>query len=248
VPEAFFSARNLSKRFGDRVVLQDVSFDVAEGELHGIMGPNGAGKTTCFHVLTGRYKPDAGAVTFAGRDVTGLPPRKIARLGISRSFQVMNLFDAYTVLENALLATPEFRARGHDLLGDAARAGPARDRAAQVLADVGLAGKESVLAKSLSYGERRALEIAVALAAEPRLLFLDEPTAGLGAQATGRLAELVGELKRQLTIVVIEHDMRFLFGLADTVSVLHWGQVIAAGTPAELRENEWVRRSALGTA
>jgi branched-chain amino acid transport system ATP-binding protein len=240
-----FSARRLSKRFGDRVVLQDVSFDVAEGELHGIMGPNGAGKTTCFHVLTGRYKPDGGSVAFAGRDVTGLAPRAIARLGIARSFQVMNLFDEYTALENAAIATPEFRARGFDAIGEAGRVGPARDRAAAVLADVGLAGKESTRAKSLSYGERRALEIGVALAAAPRLIFLDEPTAGLGAEGTARLAELVGRLRGRLTMVVIEHDMRFLFGLADRISVVHWGQVIASGTPAELKANPWVERAAL---
>ena len=242
---ALFSAQKLSKRFGDRVVLQDVSFDVAEGELHGIMGPNGAGKTTCFHVLTGRYKPDAGRVLFAGRDVTGLAPRRIARLGIARSFQVMNLFDDYSALENAVIATPEFRAGGFDCVADAARPGAARDRALKVLADVGLAGKESARAKSLAYGERRALEIGVALAANPRVLFLDEPTAGLGAEGLERLRELIGRLRGRLTMVVIEHDMRFLFGLADRISVVHWGQVIASGTPAELKANPWVQRSAL---
>ena len=241
-----FSARGISKRFGDRVVLQDVGFDVGEGEVHGIMGPNGAGKTTCFHVLTGRYKPDAGRVTFGGRDVTGLPPRAIARLGIARSFQVMNLFDEYTALDNALVATPQLRARGFDFLRDAGGATQARERAAKALADVGLAGKESVRAKSLSYGDRRALEIGVALAAEPRLLFLDEPTAGLGAEGLARIAALIGELRKRITLVVIEHDMRFLFGVADRISVVHWGQVIARGTPAELRANEWVRRSNLG--
>jgi len=247
VSDTIFSARGLSKRFGDRVVLQDVSFDVAEGELHGIMGPNGAGKTTCFHVLTGRHKPDAGRVTFAGRDVTGLAPRRIAALGIARSFQVMNLFDDYTALENAIVATPEFRARAFSLVADAWRQGPARDRAMQVLAEVGLAGKESARARSLSYGDRRALEIGVALAADPRLLFLDEPTAGLGAEGLDRLRELIARLRGRVTLVVIEHDMRFLFGLADRISVVHWGQVIARGTPAELRANPWVQRSAIGS-
>ncbi|HUP97019.1 MAG TPA: ABC transporter ATP-binding protein [Usitatibacter sp.] len=239
------SVRNLSKRFGDRLVLQDVSFDVAEGEVHGIMGPNGAGKTTCFHVLTGRYKPDGGQVTFRGADVTGLAPRRIARLGIARSFQVMNLFDDYTALENAVIATPEFRARGFDALADASAVMPARERAIRVLADVGLAGKEGVRAKSLSYGDRRALEIGVALAADPGLLFLDEPTAGLGAEGLARVAELIRRLRGRLTLVIIEHDMRFLFGLADRISVVHWGQVIARGTPAELQANPWVQRSAL---
>ena len=242
---AFFSAQGLAKRFGDRLVLQDVSFAVEQGEVHGIMGPNGAGKTTCFNVLTGRYKPDAGTVSFRGRDVTGLAPRAIARLGIARSFQVMNLFDDYTAFENVLVATPEFRARGFDAWHDASDAGDAQARAARVLADVGLAGKERLRAKSLPYGDRRALEIGVALAADPALLFLDEPTAGLGAEGIERVSELISRLRRRMTLVVIEHDMRFLFGLADRISVVHWGQVIARGTPEELRANPWVGRSAL---
>ena len=241
----FFNVEGLSKRFGDRVVLQGVSFEVGEGEVHGIMGPNGAGKTTCFHALTGRYKPDAGRVTFAGRDVTGLAPRRIARLGIARSFQLMNLFDEYTALENATLATPEFRVRGFDSISDAWRAGPGRERAAGVLADMGLAGKEGVRAKDLAYGDRRALEIGVALAAAPRMLFLDEPTAGLGAEGMERLLALLARLRGRLTMVVIEHDMRFLLALADRISVVHWGQVIARGSPAELRANPWVQRSSL---
>lgn len=242
---AFFDVAGLSKRFGDRVVLQGVSFEVGEGEVHGIMGPNGAGKTTCFHALTGRYKPDAGRVMFAGRDVTGLAPRRIARLGIARSFQLMNLFDEYTALENATLATPEFRARGFDSVSDAWRPGAARERAAHVLADMGLAGKEGVRAKDLAYGDRRALEIGVALAAAPRMLFLDEPTAGLGAEGMERLMALLARLRGRLTMVVIEHDMRFLLALADRISVVHWGQVIARGSPAELRANPWVQRSSL---
>jgi branched-chain amino acid transport system ATP-binding protein len=242
-----FQASHLSKRFGQQVVLEDITLGVAENELAGIMGPNGAGKTTCFNVLTGRFKPDRGRVTFDGEDITGLPPREIARRGISRSFQVMNLFNDDTALDNVLIGMPRVRRRGFDFWRDLARDGEAQDAAAQVLARVGLKGKERTPAKSLSYGERRALEIGVALAAEPRLLFLDEPTAGLGAEGTARLAELVGQLKRQLTIVIIEHDMRFLFQLADIISVIHWGQVISRGTPAQLRENEWVQRSNLGT-
>jgi branched-chain amino acid transport system ATP-binding protein len=244
---SLFEASGLAKRFGDQVVLEDISLSFEEGQLAGIMGPNGAGKTTCFDVLTGRFKPDRGRVTFAGEDITGLAPREIARKGISRSFQIMNLFNDYSALDNVLLATPHVRKQGFNAWRDLGADSTAQDLAAAVLARVALKGKEQVPAKSLSYGERRALEIGVALAAEPRMLFLDEPTAGLGSEGTARLAELVGELKRQLTIVIIEHDMQFLFKLADKVSVIHWGQVIAQGTPAELRQNEWVRRSNLGT-
>lgn len=243
---ALFEAHGLSKRFGDQVVLEDITLSFEEGQLAGIMGPNGAGKTTCFNVLTGRFGPDRGRVTFAGEDITGLAPREIARRGISRSFQIMNLFNEDSALDNVLVAMPRVRRQGFNFWRDLGGDSAARDEAAQVLARVGLHGKENVPAKSLSYGERRALEIGVALAAQPRMLFLDEPTAGLGAEGTARLADLVAELKRQLTIVIIEHDMQFLFRLADRVSVIHWGQVIAQGTPAELKQNEWVRRSNLG--
>ena len=244
---ALFEARQLHKRFGDQVVLEDISLRFEEGQLTGIMGPNGAGKTTCFNVLTGRFPPDRGSVHFAGQDITGLSPRAIARKGLSRSFQIMNLFNDESALDNVLIASPQVRRRGFTMWADLGRDTAARDAAQAVLGRVGLAGKADVAAAALSYGERRALEIGVALATEPRLLFLDEPTAGLGAEGTARLAELIVALKRQLTIVVIEHDMRFLFALADRISVIHWGQVIAEGTPAELRTNPWVQRSNLGT-
>jgi len=239
-----FEARRLHKRFGDHVVLEEINLAFPEGRLSGIIGPNGAGKTTCFNVLTGRYRPDRGQVLLDGEDITGLPPRRIARKGVSRSFQLMNVFDQFSALDNALLALPALRDRGFDMVHDVRRDG--EDRAAAVLARVGLGGKEATIAKSLSYGDRRALEIGIALAAEPRILFLDEPTSGLGTEATARLGDLVRELRRHLTIVVIEHDMEFLFGVADAISVIHWGQVIAQGTPEALRENEWVRASNLG--
>ena len=236
-----FEATHLHKRFGDHVVLEDVSMRFAAGRLTGIMGPNGAGKTTCFNLLTGRYAPDRGRVSLEGRDITGLPPRRIARLGVSRSFQLMNLFDDYSALDNVLVATPGIRERGYSFFG---HFGGKTD----VLERVGLADKAHVRARDLSYGDRRALEIGVALAAQPRLLFLDEPTAGLGTEATARIAALIAELKRTLTIVLIEHDMQFLFGLADHIYVMHWGQVIAEGAPAALRANPWVQRSSLGNA
>ena len=243
---ALFEARRLHKRFGDQVVLEDVSLTVMHGELRGIMGPNGAGKTTCFNVLTGRYKPDRGQVVFDGEDITGFGPRQVARRGISRSFQIMNLFDEYTAIDNVVIALPCVRSRGWSMLRDLGRHTSAYDEAAAILQRVGLAGKEHVPSRSLSYGERRALEIGVALAAQPLMLFLDEPTAGLGTEGTARLRALVESLKRHLAIVIIEHDMRFLFSLADRVSVIHWGQVIAEGTPAALRQNPWVQRSSLG--
>jgi branched-chain amino acid transport system ATP-binding protein len=243
---ALFEARGIQKRFGARVVLENVSLAVAAGNVHGIMGPNGAGKTTCFNVLTGHYAPNAGSIHFDGRDITGMKPHRIARLGIARSFQIMNLFDDTVVVENVLLALPRFRTMGmnpvHGVFDDKRLI----DEALEVLAEVDLQDQAWEKARALSYGQRRALEIAVALAARPRVLFLDEPTSGLGAEATRSLASLIGRLRAQYTIVMIEHDMRFLFGLADRISVIHWGQVIAEDTPAALMTNKWVARSALG--
>jgi branched-chain amino acid transport system ATP-binding protein len=243
---ALIEATGVHVRFGDRVVLEEIDLTVPEGEFHGIMGPNGAGKTTFFNVLTGRVKPSRGAIRLDGEDVTGLSPHRIAARGVARSFQIMTLFDEFTARENVMVALPAFRARGFDMRRAAAGDRGFADRASDALAVVGLADKSEVRAKELAYGERRALEIAVALAQGPRVLCLDEPTSGLGPDGTARLAALVGKLKGTLTIVAIEHDMGFLFSLADRISVVHWGQVVARGTPRELQQNEWVRRSNLG--
>ncbi len=239
-------ARDIHVRFGDRVVLENVNLSVEAGEFHGVMGPNGAGKTTFFNVLTGGVRPTRGQVLIDGTDVTGLPSHAIATRGVARSFQIMTLFDSFTARENVEVALPEFRARGFDARRSAVNDPEFGAKARAVLADVGLAEKADVLAKDLSYGERRALEIAVALAQRPRVLCLDEPTSGLGSDGVARLAQLVTRLKGKMAIIAIEHDMTFLFGLADRISVVHWGQVIAGGAPAALRDNDWVRRSNLG--
>jgi branched-chain amino acid transport system ATP-binding protein len=243
---ALFEAHQIHLRFGDRVVLEDVSLAFEEGRLSGIMGPNGAGKTTCFNVLTGRYKPDRGRVRWQGRDITGMAPQDIARLGIARSFQLMNLFDEFTVFENIAVALPATRQRGGNVIFSAYADSAVVDETQEILSRIGLADRANDDAKSLPYGSRRSLEIGIALACRPKLLFLDEPTAGLGSDGRRRLAELISNLKGQLTIVVIEHDMEFLFSLADNISVIHWGQVIARGTPVELKENPWVASSNLG--
>jgi len=243
---ALFEAQKLHLRFGDRVVLENVSLAFEAGRLSGIMGPNGAGKTTCFNVLTGRYKPDRGRVRLEGRDITGRSPQAIARLGVARSFQLLNLFDEFTAFENVAVALPEFRARGANPLRQAYSDRGLVEQARDMLDKVGLGDRADEPAKALSYGARRALEIAVALASRPKLLFLDEPTAGLGSDGRTRLADLVRKLKGAATIVIIEHDMEFLFSLADEISVIHWGQVIARGTPDELKANPWVKAANLG--
>jgi branched-chain amino acid transport system ATP-binding protein len=243
---ALIEASGVHVRFGDRVVLESIDLAVDKGEFHGLMGPNGAGKTTFFNVLTGRVKPNRGSIRLDDEDVTGLSPHRIAAKGVARSFQIMTLFDDFTARENVMVGLPAFRARGFDMRRAAAGDDGFADQASEVLATVGLADKADVRAKDLPYGERRALEIAVALAQNPRVLCLDEPTSGLGSDGVQRLASLVGRLKGKLTIVAIEHDMEFLFSLADRISVIHWGQVVARGTPHELQQNEWVKRSNLG--
>ena len=243
---ALFEARNIHKRFGSNVVLEDISLSFEEGQINGIMGPNGAGKTTCFHCLTGHYRPSRGSIVFDGTDITGKAPQRIARMGVSRSFQLMNLFDDACVIENIILALPEFRRRYSQVTYSVFNDDLLLTQAREVLDQVGLLGQDWQPSLSLSYGNRRALEIGVALAAKPRIVFLDEPTSGLGAEATRQLAKLIQKLRNRYTIVMIEHDMRFLFELADQISVIHWGQVIAQGTPDELQSNKWVQRSALG--
>jgi branched-chain amino acid transport system ATP-binding protein len=211
------------------------------------MGPNGAGKTTCFNCLTGMYVPDRGEIRMDGKSIAGQSPAEVTRLGVARSFQAISLFDQDSALDNIVVALPRMRKRSFDAWRDRSRDSGARDEAAAILDRVGLRGREGIRAKDLAYGERRALEIGLALATSPRILFLDEPTSGLGANGTARLFDLVSEIKRALTLVIIEHDMRFLFRLADQINVIHWGQVIARGTPDALRDNDWVRRSALGS-
>ena len=239
-------ARGIHKRFGQQVVLEDVGLAFEAGRLSGIMGPNGAGKTTFFHVLTGLHRPDRGRVIFDGTDITGWSPRAIAARGVARSFQTMTLFDEFTALRNVLTAMPEVRERTFDMLGDLEGSRETVAAALDILARVGLRERASTVARRLPYGDRRRLDIALAIAARPKLLFLDEPTAGLSGDAVLQLSDLIRELKRSLTIVLVEHNMPFLFGLADSVAVMHWGQVIARGTPAELREDPWVKASNLG--
>lgn len=243
---ALVEATGIHVRFGDRVVLEEINMSVPEFEFHGIMGPNGAGKTTFFNVLTGRVKPSRGHVRLGGETISGLSPYRIAQRGVARSFQIMTLFDEFSARENTMVALPDYRARGFNMAHGVMGNSDLIDQADEILDQVSLKEKGDLQAKSLSYGDRRALEIAVALAQRPRLLCLDEPTSGLGTDGTHRLHAMIEKLKGSVTIVAIEHDMAFLFSLADRISVVHWGQVVARGTPQELQQNDWVKRSNLG--
>jgi branched-chain amino acid transport system ATP-binding protein len=245
-PPPALEARGLRKAFGGHQVLDGVDLAFAPRGLSALIGPNGAGKTTCFNLLTGFLQPDAGAILLGGRPVTGLAPDRRARLGLGRSFQILTLFDQSTVLENVRLAVPAMRARGFDLWRPAGAVREAEDRAAAVVRLIGLAGREHVEARFLSYGQRRLLEIGVAVAGEPTVLLLDEPTSGLGARPMETLRDLVGRLAEDLTLVVIEHDMDFVLTLSRHVVVLHRGTVIAEGPPGLIRDHPEVREAYLG--
>ncbi len=238
--------RSVRKAFGGHVVLDDVTLRFEPRRLSSVIGPNGAGKTTCFNLLTGFLRPDAGAVLFKGEDISRLPPERRARLGICRSFQILNLFNDYTVLENIRVAVPALRRRGFDCWTPAGTVSEAEDKAARIIRVVGLAGREHVAAKFMSYGQRRLLEIGVALAGEPEVLLMDEPTSGLGSRPMETLRDLVRRLSQDLTIVVIEHDMNFVLSLSQHVAVLHRGTVIAEGPPEAIRDNAEVREAYLG--
>jgi branched-chain amino acid transport system ATP-binding protein len=239
---ALLEAKNIHKRFGQQVVLEKVNISFEENQLSGIVGPNGAGKTTLFNILTGEHHPTPymGQIIFDGQDITRFSRHRVAQLGIARSFQLMNLFDDFTAIENIMVSLPRVRGRKFNMRLNVPTDSAIVDEAYSVLRHIGLQGVARSEAKSLSYGNRRALEIGVALASKPRMLFLDEPTQGLGSDQMSKLIDLIQKLKSDVTIVVIEHDMEFLTEIADVISVMLWGQIIATDTPEKLLENRGV--------
>jgi branched-chain amino acid transport system ATP-binding protein len=236
----------LSKHFGGILASDNIALDIVPGELHAVIGPNGAGKTTLIGELTGEVAPDSGRVFFAGEDITALPTYRRSLLGLARSFQITSVFLDFTALDNVALAVQAHAGHSFRFFRDARRDPALRDPARAALARVGLAGRENVVAASMSHGEHRQLEIAMALASSPRMLLLDEPMAGMGPEESARMVALLRELKRELTILLIEHDMEAVFALADRISVLVYGRVIASGTPEAIRANADVRQAYLG--
>jgi branched-chain amino acid transport system ATP-binding protein len=243
---ALLSTRGLTVRFGGLAALNDVSLAVPAGEIRGIIGPNGAGKSTFFNCLTGVLRPTAGRIEFAGEDITGLPPHVISRKAIARSYQITNILPGATVLENVRIAA-QSRHHNWSLLRHHRAFADVVERARAVLADVGLRGKDDELAANLSHGEQRNLEIGIALATEPKLLCLDEPTAGMSVAETHATVDLVRRIARNLTILIVEHDMEVVMGLARTITVLNYGEVLAEGTPAEIQANPKVQEVYLKT-
>ena len=239
--------RNLTKRFGALLASDGIDFDVREGETHAVIGPNGAGKTTFISQLAGNLVPDAGRIVFAGEDITRLSAPRRARKGLGRSFQITSVYPEFTALENVALAVQAQSGHSFRLWRPARSDRSLIEPARKVLNDVGLSSRESVLAANLAHGEQRQLEVAMALAATPRLLLLDEPMAGMGIEESQRMIDFLGSLKRsRITMVLVEHDMDAVFRLADRISVLVYGRVAATDVPEKIRRNDEVRRAYLG--
>ncbi|KQY98200.1 ABC transporter ATP-binding protein [Pseudolabrys sp. Root1462] len=239
---------HLAKRFGGIVATDDVSFAIPQGELHALIGPNGAGKTTLIAQLSGSLFADSGAIQFAGADITRLPMQKRSHIGLARSFQITSLFLDLSVLDNVALAVQAHAGHSFSFWRPARSDAALREPALAALARVGLIDRADRLTAALSHGEHRLLELAMALAGKPRLLLLDEPMAGLGPEESARMVGMLRALKRDFTILLVEHDMEAVFALADRISVLVYGRIIASGSPDDIRANGQVREAYLGDA
>jgi branched-chain amino acid transport system ATP-binding protein len=238
---------DLTRSFGSLVVTNHVNLTVEPGERHVIIGPNGAGKTSLVNQIGGQLKPSAGGIFLGDEEITGLSPDEVCRRGVARTFQRNNLFRELTALENVRLAVQARRGGALNFYAPVARFAELTEAALDALSRVGLSGVVAQPARSLSYGEQRQLEIAIALASEPRLLLLDEPTSGMAPAETARMIALIAGLPRSLAILMIEHDMQVVFSLADRITVLYYGEVLATGIPEEITANARVREVYLGT-
>src|ERR1700755_370953 len=244
--EPLLGGDNLVRKFGGITATDNLSLEVAQGELHAIIGPNGAGKTTLISQLTGQLLPNSGTIQFAGQDVTGLPAFRRSALGLARSFQITSLLPDFTACDNVALAAQAHDGHSFRFWGAARKEKTLRDAAQAALKRVGLEKRADVPVLELSHGEQRELELAVALATRPQLLLLDEPMAGLGGTGSPRMVALLKELRKEVTIVLVEHDMEAVFALADRITVLVYGRVIASDDPDAIRNNEEVKRAYLG--
>jgi branched-chain amino acid transport system ATP-binding protein len=248
VGQAILKTERVSKAFGANLAVAGVSLEIEEGTLHTIIGPNGAGKTTLFNLLTKDLAPTSGRIVFAGEDVTHRQSYEISRLGVGRSYQITSVFAGMTVHDNVWVAAYRHAHRGFfDFWSLSGRFTDLARRTEDVLAETGLAGRGAMLARELSYGDQRLLEIAIALATVPRLLLLDEPTSGLSQEETQKVAELIRRLARQYTVVMIEHKVDVVMTISDRITVMNFGEVIAEGSPAEITANERVKKAYFGT-
>jgi len=237
----------LTRSFGSLMAVAQVDFAVERGELRSIIGPNGAGKTTFFRLISGEMAPSAGRIWFDGRDITGMPQHRVSRLGVSKSYQITNIFPHLSVLENVRVAAQTYRL-AFDFWGRAAALVAIRDKAGAILRQVGLWDKRALMAAHLSHGEQRHLELGIALSTDPPLLLLDEPTAGMSPEETDETIHLIRRIAEGRTVILIEHKMKVVMNISDRITVLHQGQVLADGTPAEIRANLRVQQTYLGAA
>jgi branched-chain amino acid transport system ATP-binding protein len=246
VTEPILRTVGLGKRFGGFVALKDVSVDFEEGQITSIIGPNGAGKTTFLNLISGGNRPSAGRILFRGTDVTGLSRHRYAHLGIARSFQITSIFPALTAIENVRFSVQAAEGRSYDFWTPRERLRTYHHRGHEPLRLVGLDEKATSRADALAHGEQRALDIAIALACSPRLLLLDEPTAGMSPEETKVVMQLIVKLAERHTVVLVEHKMKLIMGISQHIIVLHHGELMAQGSPAEIRDNCDVRRVYLG--
>ncbi|MBR0869928.1 ABC transporter ATP-binding protein [Bradyrhizobium tropiciagri] len=246
MPNPLLRVDNLVRRFGGITATDNLSLEVVPGELHAIIGPNGAGKTTLISQLTGQLMPNSGSIHFGGRDVTGLPSYKRSRLGLARSFQITSLLKDFSAIDNVALAAQAHDGHSFRFWGNARKEQHLRAAARAALERVGLGKRADIVVSQLSHGEQRELELAVALATRPQLLLLDEPMAGLGVTESARMVALLKELRKEVTIVLVEHDMEAVFALADRITVLVYGRVIACDVPDAIRKHDEVKRAYLG--
>jgi len=246
VTEPLLQIERLTKRFGGVIASDAITLDIPRGEFHAIIGPNGAGKTTLIGLLTGEIAPHGGAIRFDGDDITALSADRRSHLGLARSFQITSLFLDFAAIDNVALAVQAHAGHSFRLWRDARRQPALREPARAALERVGIGDRAEVLAASLSHGEQRQLEIAMAIATRPRMLLLDEPMAGMGPDESTRLVTLLRELKREVAILLVEHDMEAVFALADRITVLVYGRVVASGPPGAIRADPEVRRAYLG--
>jgi branched-chain amino acid transport system ATP-binding protein len=246
VSEPVLRVEALCKHFGGLLVTDNVTLTIAPGELHAVIGPNGAGKTTLINQISGLIRPDAGRIELGGRDVTALPMYARAALGLARSFQITSVLPRFSALENVALAVQARTGSSFRFFGRAGRERILNDQAEAVLAEVGLLGRAHVPAIALSHGEKRVLELAIALAMQPKLLLLDEPMAGIGRDETDRLIAVLRALKGRFPVVLVEHDMTTVFALADRISVLIYGRILASGAPDTVRADPAVITAYLG--
>ena len=244
--ELLLEIDGLTKRFGGVVAADGISLVLPAGELHAIIGPNGAGKSTLIGQLTGEVAPDSGRIRFDGREITNLPAHRRSQLGLARSFQITTLFPDFTALDNVALSVQAHSGHSFRFWRDARSESELREPARTALARVALAERATTLVADLSHGERRQLEIAMALAGRPRMLLLDEPMAGMGPEESTRLVKLLRALKGAITLMLIEHDIDAVFALADRISVLVYGRIIATGDPTAIRSDPAVREAYLG--